>query len=298
MSDDSKVSITDLLNNNDINVFVNSKAADIGDKFYHYTKEDNLRKILNKNENSDRFFFVNNIAKMNDLDESGSHKNNAEKIHILCYSSTKHEKIPLWYLYSGLGGRGARFGFTPGKLISFLKSIDTVYPVIDGYKVDYSNPLLKDVDFKLSCGWVCYMLDGFNRVLYRNKVYAIEKYDSGSLKNNYFIKKYPWNYESEFRVVFENLREEKFETIAIRIPESIIPYLDVMFAPEIKVTNDDKKWYNDVGITKVKDSSLKIKMNLFENNKNEIVSIVSKWLEDGKCKIENNRITSVEKERK
>lgn len=285
MSSNEKIyNIEEIFALNQTDKILKSKAKEIDKNFYHYTKLNAVDDILFGDENNNKFFFVRNIDSMNDVDEKELHKKNAKKIHSFCTCCTKYEKIPLWYLYSGISGKGARIGFTPGKMIKFLNSITCVYPVNDN-KVDYVHPLKIEKDFELKCGWVYYLMGGNTHVIHKNKLYKIEIPKRKILENNFFVKKYPWKYECEFRIVFLNKTNEVFEKIAIPIPENIIPTLEIMSGPENKFTEKDKIQYISYGIKreKIKDSDLKIKMDLFKNNKNNIISEIDDWCDDENC---------------
>ena len=274
----------EILSFNQTERIMGSSAKELGKNFYHYTTVDSVNKILTCDENGNCFFFIRNIEQMNDLNEAELHKSESNKIHSFCTCCTSHEKIPLWYLYSGICGNGARLGFTPGKMIKFLKSIKVVYPVVDN-KVDYSNQLKINADFELSCGWIYYLMDGNNRVLYRNKFYEIEEIEKETMEKNYFIKDYPWEYEREFRILIKNKTDLLYERLAIHIPPEIISSLEVMSAPERKFTEKEREKYISLGIKpeKIKESRLGVRMNLLENNKKDIMEEIEKWCDEEQC---------------
>ncbi len=66
---------------------------------------------------------------MNDQEEANRHLKDQERVFALCFCNSNTEKIPLWYLYSGLSGKGAALGFTAAKMMKWLESIQTVYGV-------------------------------------------------------------------------------------------------------------------------------------------------------------------------
>lgn len=264
-------------------------------EFYHYTTTDSLVKILTKDEKGNCFFFVRNISEMNDISESELHKVDGKKIHSFCTCCSRHEKIPLWYLYSGICGRGSRIKFTPANMLKFLNSINVVYPVIDN-KVDYSNPLTrKNNDFNLLCGWVYYM-DGNREVFYRNKKYIITPVAQEILSKNFFIKDYPWEYEHEFRIVIKNNTKKTFDRVAILIPDNIIKKLKLMSAPERKFDDELKHKLVSLGIKEenIEASKLRINMSLLKNNKDDIVSNIDLWY-DEKCGHVCEYISSIQK---
>ncbi len=267
-------STKDLFSLNQTDEILKLPASKISKHFYHYTTMSSAKKILTPDAKGNRFFFISNLEKMNDLLEASLHKSSKKKIYSFCTCCTRHEKIPLWYLYSGIRGQGARIGIPPGKMLALLNSIDTVYPV-ENYTVNYSKPLKKGTDFDFQCGWVYYMMDGHNRVVYKNDLYALNQVNDRILSKNYFIKSYPWEYEREFRIVIKNNNKDiKSDKLALKIPDSIIPYFEIMCAPEIRLTQKRKDEFIRLGIkpNRIKKSKLKIKMNLIENNEAEINS--------------------------
>ena len=258
---------------NQTDQIMKSKAKEIGKNFYHYTTVNSVDGILAGDGYGNHFIFVRNITKMNDLNEAEWHKDDGDRIHSFCTCCTRHEKIPLWYLYSGIRGNGARLGFTPGKMIEFLNSIKVAYPVEKG-KVDYSKMLKINEDFELLCGWVYYLMDGNNRIMHKNTFYAVEKMDEETIKRSFFIKNYPWEYEREFRIIIINKTDTVFERIALELPSELIPSLEIMSAPEYTFTEEEKKKYISFGIKaeKIKKSKLNIKMNLLRNERENITA--------------------------
>ena len=269
---------------NQTDQIMRSKARDIDKNFYHYTTVDSVNKILSSDGFGNHFIFVRNIATMNDLNEAELHKSDGNRIHSFCTCCTKHEKIPLWYLYSGICGNGARLGFTPGKMIKFLNSIKIVYPVENG-KANYSNTLKINEDFELFCGWVYYLMDGNNRVMHKNTFYAVEEMDEETIKRSFFIKNYPWEYEREFRIIIINKTDTVFERIALTLPSELIPTLEIMSAPEYTFTEEEKKRYVSFGIKpeKIKKSKLNINMDLLRNNREHILGQMDKWCDEDHC---------------
>ena len=109
--------VAEIFSLNQTNEIMKSKARDVGKGFYHYTTTEKLEKILAKDERGNRFLFASNFKEMNDKKEETWHKTTGDRIHSFCTCCTRHEKIPLWYIYSGICGNGVRIGFTPGKML-------------------------------------------------------------------------------------------------------------------------------------------------------------------------------------
>ena len=85
--------------------------------FWNYTSIGNLNKILESG-----YFFASNLAIMNDKNEKELHLNNSESVHALCFCNSNTEKIPMWYLYSGITGKGCALGVTPAKMRDWLRT--------------------------------------------------------------------------------------------------------------------------------------------------------------------------------
>ena len=67
---------------------------------------------------------------MNDLHEVELHNDEKDNIFVQCFCNSPNEKIPMWYLYGGITGKGASIGFTPGVMQAYIKSINHVTELI------------------------------------------------------------------------------------------------------------------------------------------------------------------------
>lgn len=234
--------------------------------FWYYTRLSTADTVLNQAS-----FRVSNLKDMNDLDEVQLHADNQDNLFALCFCNSNTEKIPMWYLYSGIAGNGAALGFTPLRMSMFIRSIRTVKGVIGKEPV---ADLAIGSDVELQYGWVYYRKESKpEEVLYQNKWYVID--DSQLFeKDNYFLKAYPWEYEREFRIIFINQTNAKYDALFVDIPEEILKNIKVKLAPEL---SKDKflqiKNLSCIG----KDSrfepqysKLSIKMNLFHRNRKSL----------------------------
>ena len=184
--------------------------------FWNYTSIGNLNDILKSG-----YFFTSNLAIMNDKNEKELHPNNSESVHALCFCNSNTEKIPMWYLYGGITGKGCALGVTPAKMRDWLRTIKEVYVVVgEGKekKADTEQILSVGKDVSLECGWVFYR-KGQSEIFYRNKWYRLTKDDYKEFENdNFFIKDYPWEYEREFRILIKNKTGKNHDRLAIKIP--------------------------------------------------------------------------------
>ena len=219
---DIRISASELINKN--RFALPQKASDFANySFWYYTSLHTANLIL-----KDKSIYVSNILKMNDLDEIDMHKEDKELVHCLCFCNSNTEKIPMWYLYSGITGKGVSFGITPATMIKLLSTITTI-ETVDGKKT-----LKKGEDFDLEYGWIYYRKkDSPSKILYKRQWYLIEDNNDDIFKrNNFFIKSYPWEYEKEFRIVFHNKTGIAYEQLVVNISE-IYDKLKIKLAPEI-----------------------------------------------------------------
>lgn len=252
------------------------------DNYCHYTAVENAQKILNS-----KYFYISNMKKMNDIDEAEKHASNCKNTFIFSMCNSTTENIPMWYLYSGILGSGVRIRFTKTTMLNFLESIDKIYPV-ENDCVDSTSPLLKNDDFDMENGWVRYLDDINKKIKYRNTLYknVVDINDRINYFDDYFIKKYPWNYENEFRIVIHNKNKTNYKRFAIPIDESIIKNLRIMFAPELninkKLFTQIKQEFIDLGIKEknIETSKLNIRMNLLNRNKVNIVDSMESWCDN------------------
>lgn len=223
--------------------------------FWHYTKLDTVDKILEGGE-----LHLSCMSKTNDTGEMNLHKD-ADMFNIICLCNSDSEKIPMWYLYSGVDGKGASIGFTPSTLMELIRSIKTA-------KTDGGEEWKTGKDFDLMCGWVYYRKkEAPSQVKYKGKWYSVSDSDEFA-KDNYFVKDYPWEYEKEFRIIAINKTGKSRSKVKIKIPDSVMKKLKIRLAPE---TNDKTAIFEKEGIKKyldsrILDSGLGISMGLLQRN--------------------------------
>lgn len=187
------------------------------------------------------------------------------------------KKIPMWYLYAGITGKGARIKLTNANIKKFLSSIDTV-------TTDTNKTLTKGKDFDLKFGWIFYCKSDLKTVKYRNDFYELEDYDSFA-EDNYFIKNYSWEYEKEFRIIIKVKNGEQYECLYADIPAEVLASFKIKFAPEItkdevRQTVETEKVLLDYLISKLDYSELDIKMGLLKRNCDSIIELLKRICTD------------------
>lgn len=261
------------------------KAKDFSDySFWYYTSVKTANLIL-----QNKCIHISNLTNMNDVDESKLHNEEKDFVHCLCLCNSNTEKIPMWYLYSGITGKGVALGLTPSVMLELIRSIDTVTNV-------EGNVILKrDKDFILDCGWIFYRkIDNTSKVMFKRKWYSLTDPDRFE-KDNYFIKSYPWEYEKEFRIVIHNKTKIPYDKLVINI-EDIYKKLKIKLAPEI--SNDLSNYLlpelnvlTSLSLKSVHKSNLGINMNLCKRNFDCFLDYITMDLR----KAEEDRVVDVNK---
>ncbi len=246
------------------------------ENFWYYTRLSTADMILDG-----KSFWVSSINDMNDLDEKERHEKDKNRIYALCFCNSKHEKIPMWYLYSGITGKGVSLGLTPRCMLDFLQSLETVYGVVEDNKPGVKLTIGSDVE--LQFGWVYYQdQQDTKRILHKSKWHTVDDIDKFE-HENYFIKNYPWEYEKEFRLVFVNKTDTTYKRLIVPIPEELRNKMRLRLAPELDPDNYGNTELAFIGknstITPTP-SALKIRMNLLRRNKMSLPEYLPEYLNE------------------
>ncbi len=223
--------------------------------FWHYTKLDTVDKILEGGE-----LHLSCMSETNDTRERDLHEDR-DMLNIICFCNSDSEKIPMWYLYSGVDGKGAAIGFTPATLMELIRSIKTA-------ETDSGEKWKTGKEFDLMCGWVYYRKrEAPSQVKYKGKWYSVSDSDEFK-KDNYFVKDYPWEYEKEFRIIAINKTEKSASKVKIKIPDSVTKKLKIRLAPETnnKTAIFEKEGFKKYLNSRILDSGLRISMGLLQRN--------------------------------
>lgn len=267
--------------------FLQNISADIPDtEFNHYTKLETIEKIFSSTSS---YWHVSSLRSMNDRMEADRYGNKSNSTFAMCFSCGASERIPMWYMYAGIGGAGARISFNKQAFSNFCNSIDVVYPIINK-KTDCTNALKKGVDFDIECGYVCYCnFDNENRIdkiKHKSRRYIIKDSkmeEDAFFKDRFFIKNYEWEYENEYRIVFKMLKPlpEGIEKIAVPI-DGIKNRISLTVGPEFSqnpptLSGAIKQEFGD----RIKHSRLKIKMDMLNRNKESFLAMPMSDFESG-----------------
>ena len=237
--------------------------------FNHYTKLSTVKKIF-----SNKFWYISSFQSMNDLAEAERYGDEKSSTFAMCFSCGEAERIPMWYMYAGIDGKGAMISFTKNAFSDFIKQIETVYPVKND-KPDLNMPLIRGKDFEIEYGYVYYCNfdnDRITNIKYKRSNYKISDSQEAELKfreDNFFIKNNEWEYENEYRIVFKMLTplQDGVEKLAVKLTDSLED-VSLTEGPEFSPNSDSfpeelmKKF-----LGRIKKSTLKIKMDMLSRNK-------------------------------
>lgn len=154
--------------------------------FYHYTFMENAIDILESG-----CFRLSKLKFSNDLKEK------QRDIYYLSFCATHVDDVPMWYLYAGIDGKGAKLRFSKGKIKNIIESL--VFSTKENEKY---NMKVKDY-FDVECNYVLYK-DVNNDYRYRGEKYQADKSINQFIKKNkFYVKNIMWRSENEFRIIFK-----------------------------------------------------------------------------------------------
>ena len=210
--------------------------------FYHYTSLSNVNNILKSKE-----LWLNSLAESaNDNEEKDRYAEIGRNVFSVCFSTGTSESLPLWYLYSGIDGKGARIEL---KKSAFKKLIGnelkiSLLEIEDGPDGRVrKGPTLTENDYKFLCHDILYIgkdsqkPDKYRIKYNNNTMNGVTSSCAEKIKEEYerFYKGLIWFYEKETRIQVEindrKLEKGKKYKVAISL-ESVYNDLSIRLAPE------------------------------------------------------------------
>ena len=264
----------------EILLFINERALR-HTNYYHYTSLQNVNNILKSKQ-----LWLSPLSKSSndkiEKEKYEEYEKSGNSLFSVCFSTGTSESLPLWYLYSGIDGKGARIEFkkTLFKKLTSNSEVSLAEKLSDG-----NVNIVKKLDensCKLSCRDILYLgSDTQNKDLYRCKYNGdakngLSKDFYNALTNEYgqFIKTLIWFYEKETRVQVEitdkNLIEKGKNYVVVINLKDILPDISVRLGPEQENETDEiinsydgiREWVNSKLLKS--DFDGQIKMNLKE----------------------------------
>lgn len=217
------------------------KKAYTHTQYYHYSQLEGIKGILN-----DQKLWVSSMCFSNDTTEHSRFGNDTYYYFQLCFSTGTTENLPLWFLYSGTNGKGARISFgkkTINNLIDFKNMHAELIDIQGGNRTTLIDGDNCHMEFKD----IIYRKKELNkyRLKYNTQVndsFPIEEMDKVERNNKAFIKEIIWYYEKETRLLirvdeklidkglFKDVKESPYR-IELSIPDDCYKDIEVMLSP-------------------------------------------------------------------
>ena len=197
-----------------VEFFDNDKLGFNHTEYYHYTSLERANNILD----SKKLWLTPLSESANDLVERETYKRIGRRCFSACFSTGTSENLPLWYLYLGVDGCGARIGFKKScfrQLFNNAAFLLSEYDSKERKLIGELEPLKKE-DLKFVCRDILYIgSDSKNKNAFRFK-YNGETINSlaDSVRDEVFqeyarfIKGLIWFYEKETRIQVEIINED------------------------------------------------------------------------------------------
>lgn len=212
--------------------------ADCHGHYYHYSSINCLDGILSGSE-----FWLSPLCDTNDTLE------NFPDIYQLSFSTGESENLPLWYLYSGIGGRGGRLGLSKSGLKKLMEKAEYSLCEFIGGKPAKPVCVLDKSSVKLHDILYISTKDGDYRLKYNNKQLFMRDFDDEAdfvrLVDEYkdrckpFCKNLIWFYEKETRWlvdlppdVIAKKEEGHVYRVVAKFPPELYEYFTLTLAPE------------------------------------------------------------------
>lgn len=257
------------------------KGREFGHQDYcHYTTLNVIDSMLRNNA-----LWLSCVDGFNDkIDTKQFDEESLKKYYSICFATGKTENLSLWYIYSGVEGRGGRIRLTKSG-IRKLQELST----FSLWEFDNKNNKivncvknLEKNDFQLKFKDIIYYADqGRDKVdLKYNTMtnYNIkrEDFDAYKKENVGFYKGTIWYYEKETRLLLELnddiynhfVQKDKNYKVVMEWDESFRKYINIELAPEtetLEVKNElssIRGFINETSKVKLSKYSGQISMNL------------------------------------
>lgn len=218
-------------------------------ELFHYTDLRAIDTVLSTGE-----FRISSVDRLNDENEKEAFsKNRRSSTFAVCFSSGKNENLSLWYMYSGIDGKGGRLRFTKGAMRDFVEKC--TYTLCE-YDYDTkaagkSIVLIPGETMKQTFLDVLYFKENGKAVNLKYNTmtnygrFSVEEFDKYKKKCPGFCKDIVWYYEKEARLLIELkgealkfIKPDKQYAIFVMLTDSIKKKLSIRLGPEIEEIED------------------------------------------------------------
>lgn len=198
----------------DLETYLDGREYDHGG-YFHYTKLEIADSILRNRE-----FWLSNVSGFNDTVDSRQFGKGEQPYFSLCFSTGLSENLPLWYLYSGIDGHGARLQVSKTWVRSLIqhgtfylcrtekdKVLERIMPLKHNGSTKSMELTFRDVIYAQPRG-NSYALKYNTMTNYKIPTHEFEKYMA---KHIGFCKSLIWYYEKETRLLVHLIGEADAE---------------------------------------------------------------------------------------
>lgn len=213
--------------------------------FYHYTTLKVIDSIIGNKE-----FWLSCVSGFNDKRDVRQFGNSAKEYYSLCFSTGVNENLSLWYLYSGLDGKGGRIKLKPARIRTLIeKGTFELYEYDNNYKIKTNKicTLKKGKDMETELRDILYLRESDGKFSLKYNTMTNYNFTDNAefekIKNHWckFSKGLIWYYEKETRLLLhltgeiKNIVENsnKDYVVVLKFDDEILKNIEVDFAPEI-----------------------------------------------------------------
>ena len=240
--------------------------------YYHYTSIDTLNNILSGGN-----LWLTSFGKenSNDIIEREWYKENGKYLFSVCFSTGTSESLPLWYLYSGIDGKGARIRLKKKTMTNFYNKLSSNdVPLFlaamskNKKEIDPSTKIpLNQGQYEIKLQDILYVgKDSEKTDTYRikyngNTCNNINLSEYNTILNEYpaFLKGLIWFYEKETRLQIEitdtalqrALTDTNKTYVVLLDINSILQEISITLAPEFSDETEKQKLCEKEGFKKV-----------------------------------------------
>lgn len=210
--------------------------------YYHYSDIEGIKGILNNKK-----LWISSMCFSNDCTEHNRFGDETYRYFQFCFSTGTTENLPLWFLYSGTNGNGARISFDK-KVIKDLCDFKNInLELIDTNNDKKLEQLVPDKNCSVEFKDIIYRVkEGKKfRLKYNNHVnknFSIDEMRKFEEKNPAFVKDIIWYYEKETRILIkvfsDKIKKELFENaekspyrIELTIPDNCYSNINLSLSP-------------------------------------------------------------------
>lgn len=245
-------------NNNDLEGYLYNREFEHSN-YYHYTTAKAVDSILSGNS-----FWVSNVSGFNDTIDKKQFGNEEKFCFSLCFSTGTSENLPLWYLYSGINGKGARISISKSSIQCLVQESTFKLCEFNDNKTIASSfaPITLDREKDLVCTFrdVLYynqVVEGKTRLKYNtmtNNDFPDSEFNKYKERHSGFCKSLIWFYEKETRLVLrlnseirKKIDSTKKYVIVMKFNEAVRKKMKITFAPNVTksdMENIEKEYTN------------------------------------------------------